>query len=150
NEEKPEDADSLRAGQYDIPAGRYLDFALTDLAARSEPYGGTLAELLASYLAKRDPIYKDYKNARAALPPPLFREGEKVQPEWLFKFLRNPPSIRPQRDEKTGSGTLLLRMPRFSMSDEEAMTLVNYFAAVDKVNNPGEGLHYPYVPMPQQ
>src|SRR5260370_17611305 len=42
-------------------------------------------------------------------------------------------------------------MPRFNMSDEEAMDLVNYFAAADRLNNPGIGLTYPYLsPMPQR
>src|SRR5262249_1864985 len=64
-------------------------------------------------------------------------------------FLRNPQPIRPQKDWKTGLGTVILRMPRFNMSDEEAMALVNYFAAVDKVSNPGEGLSYPYLAIEQ-
>src|SRR5262249_10830424 len=84
----------------------------------------------------------DSNDARALLPPPLLREGEKVQPAWLFQFLRNPTKIRP---------ATILRMPRFNMSDEEAMDLVNYFAAADRLNNPGIGLNYPYLsPMPQR
>jgi len=75
---------------------------------------------------------------------------EKVPPAWLFQFLRNPQSIRPQKDWTQGSGTIILRMPCFNMSDEEAMALVNYFAAFDKINNPGEGLSYPYTAIPQQ
>jgi hypothetical protein len=69
------------------------------------------------------------------LPPPLLREGEKVQPAWLFQFLRDPFEIRP---------LTVLRMPRFNMSEDEAMDLVNYFAAVDRMTNPGIGLTYPY------
>jgi hypothetical protein len=37
------------------------------------------------------------------------------------------------------------------MSDDEAMDLVNYFAAADRLNNPGIGVNYPYIsPMPQR
>jgi mono/diheme cytochrome c family protein len=126
----------------DIPAASTIGIPVDELLSRSEPHGGTFVDLLIPYLAKKDPLlYKEYKNARAALPPPLLREGEKAQPEWLFRFLKNPFEVRP---------VTVLRMPRFNMSDDEAMTLVNYFAAVDRRNNPGEGLHYPYIPVPQR
>jgi hypothetical protein len=61
-------------------------------------------------------------------PPPLYKEGTKVQTPWLFNFLRNPGKIR---------HTTVLRMPRFNMSDDEAQSLANYFAATD-------GSQYPY------
>lgn len=113
-----------------------------DILSQTSPYGGAYAELLAPYLAKVNPVrYGDYKNGRAAGPPPLLREGEKAQPSWLFQFLRNPTAIRP---------FTVLRMPRFNMSDDEAMALVNYFAAVDKLANPAENLDYPYMAIPQR
>jgi hypothetical protein len=64
----------------------------------------------------------------AYLPPPLVGEGRKVQSNWLHSFLLNPHPIRP---------AVLLRMPRFNMSSDEATKLVNYFAAMDDA-------HYPY------
>src|SRR5581483_1474590 len=85
--------------------------------------------------------YGDDTTALAASPPPLLREGEKAQPEWLFRFLRNPHEIRP---------VTVLRMPKFNLSDDEAMALVNYFAAADKISNPGEGLVYPYAAVRQR
>ena len=69
-----------------------------------------------------------------AAPPPLFREGDKVQTDWLFRFLKDPEQIR-----HTLKG---LRMPRFNMSDDEARVLANYFAAAD-------GSPYPYEAVPQ-
>jgi mono/diheme cytochrome c family protein len=131
-----------------IPAGSSIAISTEaehiqrkDVISQSAPYGGTFAELMVPYLRDKDrTLYGDYKNARAALPPPLFREGEKVQPGWLFQFLRNPSAIRP---------VTVLRMPRFNMSDDEAMALVNYFAASDRLSNPGEGLSYPYIAVPQ-
>jgi mono/diheme cytochrome c family protein len=134
----------------DIPAAEYVDFSTKDAIAQAEPLGGRFTNLLvhAKYLNKRDPqkyqvaANGESPDARAALPPPLLREGEKTQPAWLFQFLRNPFEIRP---------TTILRMPRFNMSDDEAMDLVNYFAAVDRLNNPGIGVNYPYIsPMPQR
>src|SRR5262249_2035776 len=45
---------------------------------------------------------------------------------------------------------LALRMPRFNMSDEDAQNLVNYFAAVDRMDNPAFGVNYPYLAIPQR
>jgi mono/diheme cytochrome c family protein len=132
----------------DIPAGEVLDISLKDTFAHtkpSEPFGGEFPNLIvrSKYLSQVDPqkfqtsANGESPDARAALPPPLLREGEKTQPAWLYQFLRHPFAIRP---------LTVLRMPRFNMSDEEAMNLVNYFSAVDQMTNPGIGLSYPYPP----
>lgn len=56
-------------------------------------------------------------------PPNLIGEGKKVQPSWLFTFLKDPEiKIRPW---------IRVRMPTFGFSDEEAGDLVNYFQALD-------------------
>ena len=57
-------------------------------------------------------------------------EGNKVQTQWLHDFLLNPYPIRP---------AVVLRMPRFNMSSEEASQLANYFAAVDDAQYPVPG-----------
>ena len=57
-------------------------------------------------------------------PPALLNEGEKVQSDWLFQFLKAPGKIRPW---------LNVRMPNFRLSDEEANTLVEYFMAAGNV-----------------
>src|SRR5206468_931006 len=121
------------------------------LAEVAEPHGGVLANLLVPYLTRRDfsdsikgtlpDIGGDKTIARSFLPPPLLRVGEKLQPAWTFQFLRNPEKVRPDA---------VLRMPRFNMSDDEAMALVNYFAAVDKLSNPGIGLTSPYLTVAQR
>ncbi len=41
-------------------------------------------------------------------------------------------------------------MPKFNMSQDEARALVDYFAAVERFENPGIGLKYPYETIPQQ
>jgi mono/diheme cytochrome c family protein len=138
--------------QRDIPAGESIELAKVDVIpspSPSETFGGDFTNLIvrSKYLDQADPLkYHTDANgenadARAALPPPLLREGEKTQPGWLFQFLRHPFLIRPMT---------VLRMPRFNMSDEEAMDLVNYFNAADRINNPGIGLSYPYPPPPAQ
>ncbi|MFN4259370.1 MAG: c-type cytochrome [Gemmataceae bacterium] len=117
------------------------------LSHHPELGGGFAANLVNYLIALDDQLYKpglvvrtDSSEGRAAAPPPLLREGERVQPNWLYQFLRNPTLIRPATK---------LRMPKFNMSDAEAMALVNYFAAVDKISNPAVTINYPYVNVPQ-
>jgi mono/diheme cytochrome c family protein len=133
-----------------IPAAETLALATEEILAKSEPFGGVFANLMVAskYLTTKDPQkYTPMGNgespeARATLPPPLLREGEKTQPAWLFQFLRHPFAIRP---------VTILRMPRFNMGDDEAADLVNYFAAADRLHNPGVGINYPYLdPMTQR
>ncbi len=68
------------------------------------------------------------------LPPPLMVEGDKVQPDWLHGFLMDPTVIRP---------AVVMRMPNFHMSSDEAAKLVNYFAAAS-------GAEFPYEYKQQQ
>ncbi len=63
------------------------------------------------------------------LPPPLHHEGAKVQTDWLHDFLMDPTRIRP---------AVVMRMPNFHMSSEEASKLVNYFAAKSNAEFPYE------------
>lgn len=55
------------------------------------------------------------------LPPDLSPEGGRAQSPWLFNFLKDPTvmKIRPW---------LSVRMPTFHFTDEEANTLVHFFA----------------------
>jgi cytochrome c551/c552 len=63
------------------------------------------------------------------LPPPLHDEGDKVQTDWLHDFLMDPTLIRP---------AVVLRMPNFHMTSDEASKLVNYFAAKSNAQFPYE------------
>jgi cytochrome c551/c552 len=63
------------------------------------------------------------------LPPPLHHEGDKVQTDWLHDFLMDPIALRP---------AVVMRMPNFNMSAEEAARLVNYFAAKSDAEFPYE------------
>ncbi|MHB8636421.1 MAG: c-type cytochrome [Fimbriimonadaceae bacterium] len=64
--------------------------------------------------------------------PELTREGEMVQPGWLFKFLKRPTRIRWWQDA---------RMPDFGLTDAEATTLTEYLMALSNQEAP-----YVYTP----
>jgi len=82
--------------------------------------GGDFAQWLVEKLSTSRDLNRQL--AWQMSPPPLYKEGIKVQTPWLYQFLREPSRLRQ---------TTVLRMPRFNMSAEEAQTLANYFAAVD-------------------
>ncbi|MBI1918606.1 MAG: c-type cytochrome, partial [Planctomycetes bacterium] len=129
----------------DIPAATAIQLPLdlqVHTSAHSEPYGGSIFTMLIPYLRKTRPSdYKSAEDVRDAGPPPLLREGERVQPDWLYNFLLDPSKIRPRT---------VLRMPRFNMSEEEARALADYFGSVDKMENPGLGLTEPFLAIPQR
>jgi mono/diheme cytochrome c family protein len=68
-----------------------------------------------------------YQEQPSMAPPLLASEGEKVQADWLFSFVKAPSPIRPW---------LHIRMPTFGLSDQEAATLVAYFGGLDRVDVP--------------
>jgi mono/diheme cytochrome c family protein len=55
------------------------------------------------------------------MAPDLTWEGSAVNRDWLFKFFKNPNTLRP---------TLIRRMPKFNVTDQEANTLTDYIMAV--------------------
>jgi mono/diheme cytochrome c family protein len=75
------------------------------------------------------------------IAPTLAGEGEKVQPEWMFKFLKNPLSIRPW---------LNVRMPRFNLTDGDAAHLVSYFSALSDAKYPYEFFHFGETKVPER
>jgi mono/diheme cytochrome c family protein len=72
-------------------------------------------------------IRRFYEDRPSYAPPILNGEGAKVQPDWLFSFLKAPVPIRPW---------LQLRMPTFNLPDEEAAALVEYFGAMAQLEVP--------------
>jgi hypothetical protein len=134
-----EPRDILAGVSIDIP--RTQDFTANGI---SPAYGGAFPNVVARYIALTYAgVVQNPEDARSKLPPSLLHEGERVQPEWLFQFLRNPGPVRPET-------WMALRMPKFNMSEDEARTLVDYFAATDRLSNPGIGLTSPYVLFPQR
>jgi len=53
------------------------------------------------------------------LAPDLSFEGSRARRAWLVEFLKNPQTLRP---------TLVLRMPQFNMTSQEADVLADYIA----------------------
>jgi mono/diheme cytochrome c family protein len=76
------------------------------------------------------------KVAEGMAPPYIVGEGAKVNPEWLFHFLKKPVEIRPWL--KQGG----VRMPTFGFTDQEATTLVTHFAHLS-------GEQFPYISEPE-
>lgn len=56
-------------------------------------------------------------------PPSLNTQGAKVQPDWLFEFLKSPTIIRPN---------LEVRMPTFDLTDSEWNAIIETFQYYDK------------------
>jgi mono/diheme cytochrome c family protein len=78
-------------------------------------------------IENRGGFVKKYYENPAAAPPPLNGEGEKVQSQWLFGFLKAPFTLRPW---------LEIRMPTFGFSDQHTTQLINYFNGLSRVENP--------------
>ena len=81
-----------------------------------------------------------------ARAPWLNGEGMRVQPEWLFGFLRDPgkngirPWLHPEWAYAPGpvpDDKLALRMPTFNFNEDQVTAVVRYFASWD-------GQEYPY------
>ena len=94
--------------------------------------GGDYAWLYATTIAEQ--TGGDFGAIWNRLPPPLLREGKKVQTPWLTAFFKDPYAIRPAAN---------LRMPRFHYGKDdkhpaeiETGGLANYFAAKDRVEFP--------------
>jgi hypothetical protein len=62
----------------------------------------------------------------------LSHEGAIVQPNWLYRYIRDPTVIRP---------AAVMRMPRFNLSPAETVALTDYFAAASSAE-------HPYTPKP--
>ncbi len=77
----------------------------------------------------------------ATIAPNLEGEGAKVQPEWLFSFLKSPISIRPW---------LTVRMPKFNLSDEDASSIVSYFSSLSDAKYPYEFDYFGEVQVPER
>ncbi|MFH1268501.1 MAG: c-type cytochrome, partial [Planctomycetota bacterium] len=95
------------------------------LAGTRPTVGGAFARLLFPHVLDED--NPAVMAAWGWVPPPLVGEGFKVQPEWLYDYLLEPFAIRP---------AVVLRMPKYNLSPEEAGKLVDYFAAVAGVDFP--------------
>ena len=78
-------------------------------------------------------ILTNYKDLNFG-PPILNYEGIKVQPNWLFQFLKSPYLIRPLTKAT---------MPTFNLTEDEIVDLVGFFQARDEIN------HNPFFTTPE-
>jgi mono/diheme cytochrome c family protein len=60
-------------------------------------------------------------------PPMLTPEGARVQPDWLYAFLRGPITIRPW---------LNVHMPTFGLDDQMLNGVISYFGAISNTVGP--------------
>jgi cytochrome c2 len=60
-------------------------------------------------------------------PPRLTPEGARVQPDWLYAFLRSPITIRPWLD---------VRMPSFALNDQDLNGVIRYFGSISNTIGP--------------
>lgn len=124
------------------------------LVLRSHPQdGGEILPELRKFkrdLSEQEGAYKDKKyepwaeildtgnegEFETRYPPMLRSQGVKTQTEWLFKFLKAPYPIRPTLQPIYPGAKALtdpnLRMPTFGFDDEEANSLVRWFAVRDQ------------------
>lgn len=125
--------ETLKVGENVVLPGSRMLVPAKNLIASIPARGGPFAEWLVEAQMKLN-SETNRNLAWQMSPPPLYQEGIKVQTQWLYSFLKNPNRIR---------YTTVLRMPKFSLSDTEAMQLANYFSAVD-------GSEYPYQDVPER
>ncbi|MBI2902052.1 MAG: c-type cytochrome [Candidatus Methylomirabilis oxyfera] len=79
-----------------------------------EPMGKQLIENLGCVVCH---TLEGHTTAAVKEAPDLSYEGDKVRPEWLFSFLKQPHGLRPW---------LNARMPNFRLSDREAFAVTEY------------------------
>ena len=105
-------ARSARVRLPDAAAARSCTAATASAATSSKATAATSSKLVA------DPSLG---------PPMLTPEGARVQPDWLYAFLRGPITIRPW---------LNVRMPTFGLDDPNLNGVIRYFGAVSNTIGP--------------
>jgi mono/diheme cytochrome c family protein len=74
------------------------------------------------------PRYQD-PDWQEQLPPQLFTEGARVQPDWLVGFLNNPALSETDIHRNGIRQYLHARMPTFNFTERQVMKLTSFFAA---------------------
>ncbi|MGR3318465.1 MAG: c-type cytochrome [Candidatus Anammoxibacter sp.] len=108
-------------------AGKTVRFNISDIVTHTKGVGGIVAPLLVESLKNTHGISE--KEAVNYLPPKLYGQGKKTQPDWLFSFLKSPVILRPWYKAV---------MPTFNMTDEEDRKIVKYFSVRDEASYPFE------------
>ena len=77
------------------------------------------------------PRYTDDPDWAEQLPPQLYTQGARVQPDWLSNFLHNPALSETARNRNGVRQYLEARMPTFYFSDRQVSKLTKFFMARD-------------------
>lgn len=77
------------------------------------------------------PRYVDDPDWAEQLPPQLYTEGARVQPDWLTEFLRNPALSETDINRNGVRQYLHARMPTFYFSDRQLSKITKFFMARD-------------------
>lgn len=77
------------------------------------------------------PRYTDDPDWAEQLPPQLYTEGARVQPDWLTQFLRNPALSETDVNRNGVRSYLHTRMPTFYFSDRQLSKITRFFMARD-------------------
>ena len=107
-------------------AGETAQIATSQIKNRVYAEGGDIGSFIIDYHVEVEGRVPE--EANVFTPPVLYKEGEKVQSNWVYDFLEEPFPLRPW---------LEVRMPTFKLPSEEATLLSRYFAIL-------EGEEYPY------
>ncbi len=106
-------------------AGKTIRFKKDEIVNHTKGVGGYVAPLLVKNLKETHGISE--KEAANYLPPKLYGQGKKTQPNWLFSFLKSPVILRPWYKAV---------MPTFNMTDDEITKIVKYFSVRDEAEYP--------------
>jgi cytochrome c2 len=108
-------------------AGDTVQIVNEEIEKRVASQGGDISSYIIDYHVEVEGSIAE--EAKVFTPPVLFEEGKKVQSAWLFDFLKEPITLRPWLD---------VRMPLFTMTENEATVLSRYFATLEKEEYPYE------------
>jgi len=89
--------------------------------------GGRIADSIKEILPEN--LHAEHRNYA---PPSLYSEGSKVQPDWLFSYLKSPITIRPN---------LQVRMPSFNLNDDDWNAIIAAFHDMENNNLAYESTH---------
>lgn len=114
--------------RHDIQEGWWLIKKYNCMGCHNVQIGQkSVLETLPQY---QDPDWKEQ------LPPKLYSEGARVDPNWLLRFLSNPALSDSDTDRNGVRTYLKARMPTFTFSPNELRTLVRFFAALSSQAEP--------------
>ncbi len=94
------------------------------------------------------PRYVDDPDWAEQLPPQLYTEGARVQPDWLTDFLSNPALSDSDTNRNGVRRYLHARMPTFYFSDRQLSKITKFFMARD--SQPLPHIPEPMAPLTQQ